>query len=83
MITVCLHMLIMFTSAAKWKIVAGKAGDVYVFYSCVCLFVHVYITLHVFINLTGTSFTKHLYRMNYKAFVLLSVVIMDLLHTKD
>ncbi|KAK2176480.1 hypothetical protein NP493_662g01045 [Ridgeia piscesae] len=28
MITVCLHMLIMFTSAAKWKIVAGKAGEV-------------------------------------------------------
>ena len=35
MITVCLHMLIMFTSAAKWKIVAGKAGGVYVV--CVCV----------------------------------------------
>lgn len=28
MITTCLHMLIMFTSAAKWKIVRGKAGEV-------------------------------------------------------
>ncbi|KAI0213900.1 Ubiquitin-protein ligase E3B [Lamellibrachia satsuma] len=27
MITTCLHMLIMFTSAAKWKIVRGKAGE--------------------------------------------------------
>ena len=38
MITTCLHMLIMFTSANKWKILRGKSGGVFeAVLSSICL----------------------------------------------